>query len=280
MMNQITPEEIRSRLQKKIGAGQAIIVGSVGSGLSAKVEAMAGVDLLLACSEGRFRMDGHASSMSLLANGDCNSITKRLLAEVLKVCQGVPVLAGVGCSDPHKDIALLLEDYRKMGISGVANTPSVGNLVGSMFRRTMDDVAKLGVPAERAFLAAQKAAGLFTLGFAYTQEDVAPMAECCDMICLDLGFTSGGIMGIKEVPTLGEAAKTLDAWQKAATAANPDVICVCHGGPIETPEDLQYVLSRTKIQGFVGGSSLERLPIEKIILSEVEHLQQLRTHGA
>lgn len=278
MMTKYSADAIQTRLQEKIQEKRAIIVGSVGAGISGKVEAMAGVDLLLACSEGRFRMDGHASSMSLLANGDCNGITQSLAVELSKTCKNVPILVGVGCSDPHRDMELMMEDYKRLGISGVANTPSVGNLVGSMFRRTMDDVAKLGVPAEREFLREQKEQCLFTLGFAYTQEDVPLMAECCHMICLDLGFTSGGLLGIGQVPTLDEAVETLDRWEKLAKQANPKVICVCHGGPIETAEALQYVLSRTDIKGFVGGSALERLPIENVILSEVAMLQTLKTH--
>lgn len=278
MMKTFSADEIKVRLQEKIQAKKAILVGSVGAGISAKVEMMAGVDILLACSEGRFRMDGHASSMSLLANGDCNGTTMSLAVELSKTCHDVPVLVGVGCSDPHRDIRLLMDSYQALGISGVANTPSVGNLAGSMFRKTMDEVAKLGVPAERAFLQEQRANGLFTLGFSYTEEDVSPMAACCDMICLDLGFTSGGIQGIRDVPSLDCAAQTLDKWEKLAKEANPDVICVCHGGPIETAADLQYILDRTDVKGFVGGSSLERLPIEQVILSEVSMLQALRTH--
>jgi predicted TIM-barrel enzyme len=62
----------------------------------------------------------------------------------------------------------------------------------------------------------------------------------------------------------------------AAVRVNPDVIVLCHGGPLAEPEDAQYVLDRTEgIAGFYGASSMERLPTEVAMTENMKRFKEL-----
>jgi predicted TIM-barrel enzyme len=65
--------------------------------------------------------------------------------------------------------------------------------------------------------------------------------------------------------TLDDCCERVRAIGEAARAQRPDAIVLCHGGPIATPEDAAYVMSRSGAVGFVGASSMERLPVEEAL---------------
>jgi len=74
---------------------------------------------------------------------------------------------------------------------------------------------------------------------------------------------TGGAIGAGTALTLADCLPRIEAWSAAARAVNPDVIVLCHGGPIATPEDAEHVLRRCPgCHGFYGASSMERLPTE------------------
>jgi predicted TIM-barrel enzyme len=78
-----------------------------------------------------------------------------------------------------------------------------------------------------------------------------------------MGLTTKGAIGAQTAKTLDECVGLIQAMRDAAVAVNPDVLVLCHGGPIAEPEDAAYVLERTQgVVGFFGASSMERLPTE------------------
>jgi predicted TIM-barrel enzyme len=54
---------------------------------------------------------------------------------------------------------------------------------------------------------------------------------------------------------------------------NPDIICLAHGGQIVSPEDTKYIYEHTDAVGFVGASSIERIPVEKAVMGIVEEFK-------
>ena len=277
-MKRVERTEILTRFREKINNKDAIILGSVGSGLTAKIEELAGIDMLVCTSEGIFRMDGLSSSAALLANGDSNGMTMDLTLRVSKVVKSVPVIAGIGFADPRRDINMLIDTYEKIGVSGITNYPGMGWIHDFSFGQMINKYG-YGVTLERDYLKACAEKGLFTVGMCYTEEEVAPMAACgVDAVVFDLGFTSGGMTGAKNVPSFEESCEILQKWNEIAREENGDVITMCHGGPIENADVLQKIFARTDLNGFMGGSSLERLPVEERLKQELLELMQVKTH--
>ena len=76
--------------------------------------------------------------------------------------------------------------------------------------------------------------------------------------------------------TLEEAAVKVQALADAARKVNPDILCLCHGGPIANPKDAQYILDHTEgITGFYGASSIERFPTEVGIRKQTEEFKSI-----
>jgi len=69
----------------------------------------------------------------------------------------------------------------------------------------------------------------------------------------------------------------VQAMHDAAKEVNPDILVLCHGGPIAEPEDAQYIFEHTTgIAGFFGASSIERLPVEPAIKEQAHQFKILK----
>jgi predicted TIM-barrel enzyme len=91
-----------------------------------------------------------------------------------------------------------------------------------------------------------------------------------------MGLTTGGNIGAETALTLDEAVERVQALGDAARAVNPDILCLCHGGPIAEPDDARYVLERTTgIVGFFGASSMERLPTEVAMTENMRRFKSI-----
>lgn len=89
------------KFQAMKAAGEPIIGGGAGTGLSAKCEEAGGIDLIVIYNSGRYRMAGRGSLSGLLAYGNANEIVMEMASEVLPVTERTPVLAGVNGTDPY-----------------------------------------------------------------------------------------------------------------------------------------------------------------------------------
>ncbi|MCU1525225.1 MAG: phosphoenolpyruvate hydrolase family protein [Microbacteriaceae bacterium] len=276
-MASMTRAEIRRRFQARLDTGMPLILGGAGIGLVAKAADRAGIDALMAYNTGPFRMNGHGSLAGYLAYGDSNGITIDLAREILPVVHDTPVLAGIGAADPYRNIDRLIVELIDLGYSGITNVPTAGIYDGT-FRQHID-ATELGYSKEIELIARCHELDLFTVAYAFTPQEATAMAEAgADVIGAHVGLTTGGFVGAQQVPAVDEACNRIEAMTAAARSARSDVWVVAHGGPFPDPESVQIVFDRVDVDGFLGASSMERLPVEQAIGNTVRayHALSLR----
>jgi predicted TIM-barrel enzyme len=274
-MSFFTREECLRRLRAQVSAGKPIIGGGAGTGISAKCAEDGGIDLIIIYNSGRFRMAGRGSLSGMMPYGDANQIVMDMAREVLPIVRHTPVLAGVCGTDPFRIIKVFLREVQAAGFSGVQNFPTVG-LIDGQFRRGLEETG-MGYDLEVAMIREAHDLGLLTCPYVFNEEEAAAMAKAgADVIIAHMGLTTKGTIGARSALTLEEAAKRVQALHDAAKAAQPDVLVLCHGGPISEPDDARFVLQHTNgVVGFFGASSIERLPTEVAITSCVRRFKDL-----
>ena len=275
-MPRMARSHILSRFRGMIERGEPIIGGGAGTGLSAKCEEAGGIDLIVIYNSGRYRMAGRGSLAGLLAYGNANDIVMDMAREVLPVVRHTPVLAGVNGTDPF----LLCEDFLRQvatrGFSGVQNFPTVG-LIDGMFRANLEETG-MGYGLEVEMIRTARGLDLLTTPYVFCEADALAMARAgADIIVCHLGLTVGGTIGADSALSLADCVPRIDACAAAARAVNRDVIVLCHGGPIATPDDAAYILSHCRdVQGFYGASSMERLPAEVALTATTRAFKSMR----
>ena len=262
-------------LYKKVKRKEPIIIGGAGVGIVAKCAENAGIDLLMAYNTGPFRMDGHPSCMGYLAYGNCNDITVELGHVMSNVVKHTPVVAGVGAADPYRDIERFIDDLLKMGFSGVTNVPTAG-VYTHWFRERIDS-AGVGYPEEVKMIRMCSQKDIFTVAYAYTEDEIKEMANAgVDVLGIHVGATSGGTVGWAKAISMDEACDRIQKLCEVAMRENPKLIVTAHGGPLEGVAEVQECLKRTSVHGFIGASSIERLPVEKAIYQIMTDYKNLR----
>jgi predicted TIM-barrel enzyme len=271
----IPRSDILIRLKSQVAAGKPIIGGGAGTGISAKCAEMGGIDLIIIYNSGRFRMAGRGSLAGLLPYGDANQIVMDMAREVLPIVEKTPVLAGVCGTDPFRLMKRFLLDVRDAGFSGVQNFPTVGLFDGNL--RVGLEETGMGFGKEVEMIALAHELDLLTCPYVFTPEEAAQMAKAgADILIPHMGLTTKGSIGAKSALTLSEAARRVQELADAAKTVKPDILVLCHGGPISEPSDVRYVLDHTKgIVGFFGASSIERLPTEIAITGCVKQFKEL-----
>lgn len=271
-----TRSEVLERLRKNIEAGLPIIGAGAGTGISAKFEQAGGADLIVVYNSGRFRMAGRGSLAGLMPYGDANAIVMEMAGEVLPIVKDTPVLAGVCGTDPFRDMDVFLKQVKEIGFSGVQNFPTVG-LCDGLFRKNLEETG-MGYSLEVDMIRKAHELGFLTTPYAFNAKEAKTMAEAgADIIVAHMGLTTKGAIGATTAVSLEEAPARVQEICDAAKSVNPDIIALCHGGPISMPEDAEYVLSKTKgIHGFYGASSMERLPAEVAIKEQMQKFKSVR----
>jgi predicted TIM-barrel enzyme len=275
MGHQFTREQVEERLRASLSAGSPIIAGGAGNGLSAKCAELGGIDLIVIYNSGKFRMDGLPSISGLMPYGNANDIVLELgERHVLPAVLNTPVIAGVCGTDPTRNMRRFLAQIRDVGFSGVINYPTVSRFDGAI-RRDFEAVG-LGFAREVEMIQMAREAGLYTCCYIRTAEESRQMAAAgVDVIVPHVGLTSGGTIGADDAMSLDEAARATQEMIDAARSVNAHVIALAHGGPMESPQDVRYVLEHTSAQGFVGASSIERLPVETAIAGTVRAFKNI-----
>jgi predicted TIM-barrel enzyme len=270
-----TRAEVAARLTATLAAKKPILVAGAGTGLSAKCAELGGADLIVIYNSGRFRMDGLPSCCGIMCYSNANDVVFEMgERHVLPVVKETPVIAGVCGTDPTRDMSRFLRQLVDVGFSGVINFPTVGRIDGSL-RRDLESVG-LGFLREVEMIAQARALDLYTLAYVFCSEEAKQMAAAgVDVIVPHVGMTAGGTIGAKETMDLPEAAEKVQEILRAARGVNPEVIVLAHGGPIAEPDDVAYIMAETDSQGFVGASSMERLPVEKAIVGVMQQFKQL-----
>lgn len=270
-----TRRELLDRFQDMAKRRIPIIGGGAGTGLSAKCEEAGGIDLIVIYNSGRYRMAGRGSLAGVLAYGNANEIVLDMALEVLPVVKHTPVLAGVNGTDPFVIMHDHLDRLKALGFAGVQNFPTVG-LIDGMFRQNLEETG-MGFhhEVEMIRLAAEK--DMLTTPYVFSSQEAIAMAEAgADILVAHMGLTTGGSIGAETARTLEDCVRDIGAWAEAARSVRPDILVMCHGGPIANPEDAEYVLRNTpSCNGFYGASSMERLPAESALIDQTRRFKQL-----
>ncbi len=266
-------------LQAQVRAGEPIIGAGAGTGLSAKCAEAGGADLIIIYNSGRFRMGGRGSLAGLLPYGDANAIVVDMAREVLPVVRRTPVLAGVCGTDPFRLMPVFLAEIRRIGFSGVQNFPTVG-LIDGTFRANLEETG-MGFGLEVDMIRAAHEQDLLTAPYVFDPEQATEMARAgADVLVPHMGLTTGGAIGAQTAKTLDDCVGLIQAMHDAAKRVNPEVLVLCHGGPIAEPGDAAYVLERTEgVAGFFGASSMERLPTETAMTENMRRFKAIKTGG-
>ena len=266
-------QEILDRFRTQVAQGQPIIGGGAGTGITAKSAEAGGIDLLVIYNSGRFRMAGRGSLSGLLAYGDANAIVMEMANEVLPVVKRTPVLAGVNGTDPFRVMGHFLRQVKEIGFAGVQNFPTVG-LIDGVFRANLEETG-MGYGHEIDMIRMAHELDLLTSPYVFDEDQAKDMARAgADILVPHMGLTTSGTIGAKTALTLEEAAVKVQQLADAARSVNPDILCLCHGGPIANPADAQYILDHPDgIVGFYGASSIERFPTEVGIRAQTEEFK-------
>jgi predicted TIM-barrel enzyme len=275
-MASFTRQEILDRLRKKVADGQPIVGGGAGTGLSAKMEEAGGIDLIVIYNSGRFRMAGRGSLSGLMPYGDANAIVLEMASEVIPVVKHTPVLAGVCGTDPFRKMELFLKDVVAAGFTGVQNFPTVGLIDGSL--RAGLEETDMGFDHEVEMIRLAHEMELLTTPYVFDPDQARVMAQAgADILIPHMGLTTKGAIGAKTARTLDESVASVQQMHDAAKQVNPDVLVLCHGGPIAEPADAQYILDHTDgVVGFYGASSMERLPVEPAMTGRVREFTRMK----
>ncbi|MGH2893352.1 MAG: phosphoenolpyruvate hydrolase family protein [Solirubrobacteraceae bacterium] len=276
----MTRDEALRRLRAQVDRGRPVIGAGAGTGLSAKCAEAGGADLIIIYNSGRFRMGGRGSLAGLLPYGDANAIVVDMAREVLPVVRETPVLAGVCGTDPFRLMPVFLHELMRIGFSGVQNFPTVG-LYDGQFRADIEHTG-MGYGLEVDMIRAARERDILTAPYVFDPEQAAAMAEAgADVLVPHMGLTTGGAIGAEGARTLDDCVQLIQQMCDAAVRVNPDVIVLCHGGPIAEPEDAAYVLERTeRVVGFFGASSMERLPTETAMTENMKRFKSITTGEA
>lgn len=268
--------EALARLHKTISDGGVIVGAGAGTGLSAKCAEAGNVDLIIIYNSGRYRMAGRGSLAGLLPYGDANAIVVDMASEVLPIVKHTPVLAGVCGTDPFRVMSYFLRQLKDMGFAGVQNFPTVGLFDGS-FRQNLEETG-MGFGLEVDMIHMAHDMDLLTAPYAFNPDEARELAKAgADVLVPHMGLTTKGNIGAHTALTLEESAKRVQAMHDAAKEVNPNILVLCHGGPIAEPEDATYILEHTQgVVGFFGASSMERLPTEVAITETAQRFKSIR----
>jgi predicted TIM-barrel enzyme len=271
----VNGQEALARLRRTLDEGGVIMGAGAGTGLSAKCAEAGGADLIIIYNSGRYRMAGRGSLAGCMPYGDANAIVVEMAAEVLPIVRQTPVLAGVCGTDPFRLMPVFLEEIKRIGFSGVQNFPTVG-LFDGQFRQNLEETG-MGYGLEVDMIRAAHEAGLLTTPYVFDEEQARAMAEAgADVVVAHMGLTTKGQIGATTALTIEASAERVQAIRDAAAAVNPNIIALCHGGPIAEPDDARYILDHTTgVDGFFGASSMERLPTEVAITENMKRFKRI-----
>jgi predicted TIM-barrel enzyme len=272
----LSREEILNRFKEKIANGEILLGVGAGTGITAKSSEAGGADMLIIYNSGRYRMAGRGSLAGLMSYGDANQIVQEMGSEVLPVVKDTPVLAGVNGTDPFRVMDIFLKQLKDQGFSGVQNFPTVG-LIDGVFRQNLEETG-MGYDLEVEMVRKAHELDMLTTPYVFDEEQATKMAKAgADLLVAHMGLTTKGTIGAKTALTLDDCVERIQGIVDAGKAVNPNILVICHGGPIAEPEDAEYVIKRVDgIVGFFGASSIERLAAERGIKSQTENFKKIK----
>lgn len=279
-MNTKSREEILEQFRSMRKNGKILLGVGAGTGITAKSSEAGGADMLIIYNSGRFRMAGRGSLSGLLSYGDANQIVVEMGAEVLPVVKHTPVLAGVCGTDPFRVMEIYLKQLKEMGFNGVQNFPTVG-LIDGMFRQNLEETG-MGYDLEVDMIAKAHKLDMVTCPYVFDTDQAKAMAKAgADILVAHMGLTTKGTIGAKTALSLDDCVVKVREILEAGKSVNPEIMVICHGGPIAEPDDAQYVINRVpQIDGFFGASSIERFAAEKAIKAQTATFKSIEIQAS
>ena len=274
-MPRIARKKLIEKFHAMVARGEPIIGGGAGTGLSAKCEEAGGIDLIVIYNSGRYRMAGRGSLAGLLAYGNANEIVLEMAHEVLPLVRHTPVLAGVNGTDPFMLREPFLKKLGELGFSGIQNFPTVG-LIDGVFRANLEETG-MGYTLEIEMIRKAHELDLLTTPYVFSEGNAIAMTEAgADIIVCHMGLTTGGSIGAGTALTLQDCVPRINEWAAASLNRRKNVMVLCHGGPIATPEDAKFILDACpNCHGFYGASSMERLPTEIALTAQTRKFKEI-----
>ncbi|WP_375540683.1 phosphoenolpyruvate hydrolase family protein [Virgibacillus saliphilus] len=272
----LSRREFVNRFKEEVEKGNVLLGVGAGTGITAKSSEAGGADMLIIYNSGRYRMAGRGSLAGLLSYGDANEIVVEMGSEVLPVVKDTPVLAGVNGTDPFRVMEVFLEQLKNQGFSGVQNFPTVG-LIDGVFRQNLEETG-MGYDLEVDMIRKANELDMLTTPYVFDEEQAVKMADAgADILVAHMGLTTKGTIGAKTALTLDDCVERIQKIVDAGRSVNPDIMAICHGGPIAEPDDAAYVIERVDgIVGFFGASSIERFAAEKGIREQTETFKTIK----
>jgi predicted TIM-barrel enzyme len=277
----ISTEQILQNLTMKIEHQEPIMIASAGSGLVAQLLEKSGVDCINTFSGARLRANGMGTMSMMWPILDSNQQTLNYTREdIMPALNGDAfVCACLNANDPLKDMRMVLEDCKRMGVNSVSNIgPSISYVDKDSEIFKVLTSAGITLQNEIDMLVLAKEMDMVSIGLAFTPEDALEIVGQAKphIFCYHAGTTKGGISGYDNGSTIEQTAADTEEVYQAVRKLHPDVILVGHGAAMETPSDAQYMLDHTSGHGFWTGSSTERLPIERAVSAAAAEFTSLR----
>ncbi len=272
MGQRFSRDEILRRLRKTIEARKPIIAAGCSAGIIAKCAELGGADLIMVYSSGKARIRGLQTTLV----EDSNAVTLEMYEEIQNVVKDTPIIAGIEATEPPagRDLTELVKRFTDIGYSGIINFPTYGFISDETWRKNKE-AEGLGFSREIEMIRIARNMDIFTMAYVFYPEDARAMAEAgVDCMVPHAGGTAGGLVGFEASP-LGDAAANVQKMITVTKEVNPDIICLAHGGPFAAPEDTEYLYEHTGAVGFVGASSIERIPVEKAVKGIVEEFKSI-----
>lgn len=272
----LSRQAILDRFKAEVEKGNILLGVGAGTGITAKSSEAGGADMLIIYNSGRYRMAGRGSLAGLLSYGDANQIVEEMGSEVLPVVEDTPVLAGVNGTDPFRVMAVFLKQLKDQGFNGVQNFPTVG-LIDGVFRQNLEETG-MGYDLEVDMIRKAHELDMLTAPYVFDEEQAKKMAEAgADILVAHMGLTTKGSIGAQTALSLDDSVERIKKIINAGKSINPDIMVICHGGPIAEPEDAAYVIEKVEdIVGFFGASSIERFAAEKGIKEQSEAFKNIK----
>lgn len=285
MAEKIKRQEILKRLRKEIEEKRPILGAGCSAGIIAKCAEIGKADLIIVYSTGKTRMMGLPTTM---ITGDSNPITLGMVDELLNVTKNTPIIAGIEANDIFcLDQEASIKRFIDKGFSGVINFPTVGiyeNLIeGGMALRKFTEILAPGYGVkhwgwsrEVEMMSILHNWDIFTMSYVFTPSDAVDMVKAgVDVICVHSGPSMGGLTGFAPLEDTEKLLSKAQDVIKASKGENPDVICLIHGGPFYDPESTRIIYEKTDASGFVAASAVERVPVEKAIVTTCQEYKKL-----
>ena len=282
----VSTEKILGRLKDKVASRKPIMISSAGCGLVAKLLEAQGADCVNTFSGARLRANGMGTMSMMWPILDSNRQTLDYTREdIMPALNGDAfVCACLNANDPLKDMRMVIEECKAMGVNSVSNIgPSISYVDHDSEIFKVMTSAGITFQNEIDFLKlAKEEMGMVTIGLAFTLEDSIAMCEQAKphIFCYHAGTTKGGIKGYDSGMTIEQTAEQTENAYQEVRKVHPDVILVAHGAAMENPPDAQYILNHTSGHGFWTGSSTERLPIERAVTAAAKEFAEIEFTSA